>query len=82
MRTTLTIDDDIAVKIDRLRRGKGYSLRDIINRALRAGLERFEAKPAEKAVFRTETASLGRCRIGELVDVDKALVIAEGEDFK
>ncbi len=37
MRTTLTIDEDIAVRIRELRRRRGHSLKQVINRLLREG---------------------------------------------
>ncbi len=82
MRTTLTLDNDIAVIIERLRRTGHQSLKEIINRALREGLKHLEAKPMPTAPFRTETVSAGRCRIGDLTDIAEALAIAEGDDFK
>jgi len=35
MRTTLTLDGDVAAAIERLRRARDASLKDIINEALR-----------------------------------------------
>ena len=82
MRTTLTLDNDIAVIIQRLRQAGHQSLKEIVNEALREGLKHLETKPMPAAPFRTETVSAGRCRIGDLADVAEALAIAEGDDFK
>ncbi len=82
MRTTLTLDNDIAVIIERRRREGHQSLKEIVNRALRVGLKHLEAKPIPAAPFRTETVSAGRCRIGDLTDISEALAIAEGDGFK
>jgi len=82
MRTTLTLDDDVAVAIERLRRESDTSLKSLINRALREGLKHLQAKSEPAAPFATETVSLGRCRIGDLSDISEALAIAEGEDYK
>lgn len=41
MRTTLTLDDDVAVRLERLRRD-GHTLKDAVNDALRAGLDALE----------------------------------------
>lgn len=82
MRTTLTLDNDIAVIIERLRRTNHQSLKTIINTALREGLKYLEDKPVPAAPFRTETVSAGRCRIGDLTQIGEALALAEGEDFK
>ena len=45
MRTTLSIDDDLASAIERLQAGQNLTLRDAINLLLRAGLERVEKSP-------------------------------------
>lgn len=82
MRTTLTLDDDIAVTIERLRRSQRLSLKEIVNRALRFGLRHFETDSQPEARFRTAEVSLGRCRLGDLVSVSDALAIAEGDDYK
>ena len=82
MRTTLTLDDDIAVEIERLRRKRNLGLKEIVNRALRFGLRHLETRDEAKAPFRTAEVSLGHCRLGDLVSVSEALAVAEGDDFK
>jgi hypothetical protein len=34
MRTTLTLDDDVAVQLERLRRARDANLKDLVNEAL------------------------------------------------
>lgn len=82
MRTTLTLDDDIAVTIERLRRKEELGLKEIVNRALRFGLRHLETKEEPRARFKTAEVSLGRCRLGDLVSVSEALAVAEGDDFR
>ena len=81
MRTTLTLDDDVVALLEKARRAKGLSFKQIVNEALRSGLK--EATPAgqRRPEFKTRTADLGRCLIGSLDDVSEALAIGEGEDF-
>jgi hypothetical protein len=57
MRTTLTIDDDIAGRIEERRRRDGQSLKQVINRLLREGL-RHDQRPAEARKYRTKTHKL------------------------
>lgn len=45
MRTTLTLDDDVAAKIERLRKTRDQSLKDLVNDALREGLKHLAAPP-------------------------------------
>lgn len=80
MRTTLTIDDDVATALERLRRAEDKSLKEIVNEALRRGLKAAPARPREPV--RTHPVSLGRCLIGDIVSVSEALAIAEGENHR
>jgi hypothetical protein len=63
MRTTLTLDDDVAVQIERLRRARDASLKDIVNDVLRRGLRDMSAKPKRREPFRTRVYDLGPPRI-------------------
>jgi Arc/MetJ family transcription regulator len=38
MRTTLTLDADVSIELETLRRQQGLSLKDAVNNALRRGL--------------------------------------------
>jgi hypothetical protein len=58
MRTTLTLDPDIAQKARKCAGKLGASFKDVINRALRIGLETLERKQAPQP-FRTEPKPLG-----------------------
>jgi hypothetical protein len=44
MRTTLTLDDDNAVRLERLRKTRDASLKEVVNEAIRRGLDALEAK--------------------------------------
>jgi Ribbon-helix-helix protein, copG family len=80
MRTTLTIDEDVAVQLDRLRREREESLKDIINDALRRGLRDIHARPKRKQ-FRTTGYDMGPFLI-DIDNVGEAIAYAEGENFK
>ena len=83
MRTTLTLDKDVASTLERLRKARKASLRKIVNEALREGLTRMAAPPAApRRPFRTRRLSLGRCLAGNIDNVSEALAIAEGESFR
>ena len=82
MRTTLTLDDDVAAKIERLRRTRDQSLKDIVNEALREGLKHLDAPARERVAFRTEAVDLGRCLLGNVDNVAEVLAVAEGEPFR
>ena len=81
MRTTLTLDDDVAVQIERLRKERDLNLKDVVNEALRRGLRDLQKPPAERKPFRTKTYNMGR----PLIDIDnvaEAIAFVEGDDFK
>jgi hypothetical protein len=60
MRTTLTLDDDVATVLERLRKARGESLKDLVNEALREGLKRLEAPRRKGKPFRTNRWTWGR----------------------
>jgi hypothetical protein len=82
VRTTLTIDDDIAVVLARLRKSRGMSLRDLINEALRRGLHEMKQRPPQRRPFRTQAVDLGRVKIGSIDNIGEVLSVAEGDAFK
>jgi len=81
MRTTLTIDEDVAVQLERLRRSRDVSLKDLVNEALRRGLREMGTRPTKRKPFRTRTFNVGKALIN-IDNVAEALAYAEGEDFK
>ena len=82
MRTTLTLDDDVAAALERLRRARNSSLKDVVNDALRRGLNDLATPPKPRGRFRTQSATLGRLRIATIDNISETLAIAEGEGFK
>jgi Arc/MetJ family transcription regulator len=55
MRTTVTLDDDVAAAVARVRRVRGLGVSEAVNELIRAGLRDRPDRPA----FRQRTASLG-----------------------
>jgi hypothetical protein len=84
MRTTLTLEDDVAKEVNRLRRVRGESFKETINAVLRTGIAALAKKPKSrtKAAFRTEPASLGMTRLKSLDNIDEVLSFAEGENYR
>ena len=82
MRTTLTLDDDVAKAVERLRKARGASMRDIVNQALREGLKHVAAPTRRRRVFRTTHVNLGICFIENVDNVAEVLAVTEGEVFK
>jgi hypothetical protein len=82
MRTTLTLDDDVAVALERLRRARDASLKDIVNDALRRGLSDLATRPQMRETFQTQSVALGRLRLASIDNISESLAVAEGEAFK
>jgi hypothetical protein len=82
MRTTLSLDDDVAALLERVREASGASLKDVVNAALREGLVKLSARPARPRRFRTKAVDCGKCYLPNLDNVSEALAAAEGESFK
>ena len=82
MRTTLTLDDDVAAALERLRRARDASLKDIVNDALRRGLSDLTTRPKRREPFQTQGVELGRLRLASIDDISESLAFAEGEAFK
>jgi hypothetical protein len=78
VRTTLTLDEDVAVALERRRREHNHSLKQEVNDLLRLGLTYVDAQAAEQPRFRVQPFDAG----GLLIDVDDvsaALDRAEGQ---
>jgi hypothetical protein len=82
MRTTLTLDDDVAVALERLRRRRDASFKDIVNDALRRGLSDLAMRPKQHEPFQTQSVALGRLRLASIDNISESLAFAEGEAFK
>lgn len=82
MRTTLTLDDDVAAALERQRRARDASLKDIVNDALRRGLSDLAKGSKKREPFKTKGVTLGRLRLASIDNISESLAVAEGEAFK
>jgi len=81
MRTTLTLDDDVALKLKAEMRRTGGTLKDTVNRVLRLGLQ--TPRPAARRRFRVKARDLGSLRPGLTLDsVGDALEQLEGPGYR
>ena len=81
MRTTLTIDDDVAAELDRLRRVRDVGLKEIVNDALRRGLRDMTAAPKRKKPSRTQPLESGGLLVASIDNIAELLAEVEGEAF-
>ena len=82
VRTTLTLDSDVAAMLTRLRKSRGGSFKRLVNETLRAGLKQLTAPPPKGQPFRTATVDLGRCLPGNVDNVAEVLAVAEDDSYK
>jgi hypothetical protein len=83
MRTTLTLEDDVAAALRKAVRKRHRPLKVVVNEALRAGLAALEQKQAApQAAHRTEGFDLGLSLVGSLDDVADVLARVEGEGHR
>lgn len=78
MRTTLTLEDDIAKGLERLRREQGGSFKQIVNQALRAGLAALAQPAPARGRYQTRAVA-GRPRLPNIDNVADVIALAEGE---
>jgi hypothetical protein len=70
MRTTVTLDPDVAARLKEVTRERGVSFKEALNTSVRRGLE---SEPSAAEPYRVPTRRLG-VRPG--IDLDKALSLA------
>jgi hypothetical protein len=78
---TLTLEEDVAVQIERLRRARDASLKDIVNDALRLGLREMLDVPRKRKQIRTQAFHMGEPLIN-IDNVAEALAYLESDGFK
>jgi hypothetical protein len=67
VRTTLTLDDDVAAKLKAESRRSGRAFKDIVNETLRHGLAKTRP-PASKRGFKVGVRDLGELQAGLSLD--------------
>ncbi len=82
MRTTLVLEDDVAVRIEALRERRKGGLKDIVNQLLRAALDRAEADrepPRARFVQRTYRVEP---RLHDFDNVAEVIAAVDGDDWR
>jgi hypothetical protein len=77
MRTTLTIDDDVAAKLRAAAKDRPF--KTVVNEALRAGLKALEKRVPPRKPYRTRGFNLGPSLVGSLDNVEEVLSRVEGD---
>lgn len=74
MRTTITLADDVAAGIEKLRRERDLGLSEAVNDLVRAGLTRDQPRPP----FRQRTYDMGLTL--DVANIGEAIELLEAED--
>jgi hypothetical protein len=82
MRTTITLEDDVAASLKRLGKRRGLRFKSLVNQVLREGIKSMNAPTKKRTVFQTRSVDLGSCRTANVDNVAEVLAVAEGESFK
>ena len=68
MRTTLSLDDDVAAQLEAWRAKENLTFKQAVNAALRRGFNE-RSHPKSRKPFRTKPIDMGRCRLANLDNV-------------
>ena len=82
MRTTLTLDDDVTVLLEKAQSKRKATMKEVVNDALRAGLAEIMRPPAKSKPFRTKLLIRTPPRIPLRDNVWELISLAEGEEHK
>lgn len=81
MRTTLTLDDDVAKELREAARSSGATFRETVNETLRKGLRRGEKPRARLPPFRVKARSCGFRQGVDVLRLNQLYDELETEDF-
>ena len=82
MRTTLTLEPDVAAAIKAAKRRSGATHKEIVNEALRRGLFQAEKPARLPARYVTQPVDPGLPAIEGVHSVHDMMAFAAGEDFR
>jgi len=81
MRTTLTLDKDVAEQAKRVTNQLGKPFKQVVNEAMRIGLQQL-GQPAKRKKYVTNPRPLGLRPGLNLDNIAELLAQVEGEDYK
>lgn len=82
MRTTLTIDDDVASLLEKEMRRTGQPLKTTVNHLLRSGLQQAAAPAKPRKPFRIKTRKLGLPKEWTSGSVSELIEMLEGPGYR
>jgi len=82
MRTTLTLDEDVAAALRHLALATGRSWKEVVNEALRLGLARQRGEAVADEPYATEPFDPGAPYVTGVHSAHELLALAEGEGYR
>ena len=82
MRTTLTLDDDVAARLQAAVKQQRRPFKTVVNEVLRGGLDAIGRPTSARKRFRTAGFNLGPSLVGSLDNIQEVLSRVEGEDHR
>ncbi len=82
MRTTLTIEEDVAARLEKELKTRKTSFKALINDALRRGLDDMDRPAEPRTAYVLCPVDLGECLVPNLDSVAEALAHGEDEAFR
>jgi hypothetical protein len=79
MRTTLTVDEDVAVRLERERQKRRVPFKTLVNDVLRAGLDALHQPRPRGPAHATRGFHLGPSLVGSLDNIEEILSRIEGD---
>lgn len=79
MRTTITLDKDVAARLEQLRKNRPF--KELVNEALRKGLEALEPPDGDMPPYRVQPVE-GKPRRVDLDNVSQVLAELEGDAYQ
>ena len=73
MRTTITLEDDVAASLKRLGRVHRLKFKALVNLVLREGIKRMMGPVRKRKIFQTRSVNLGPCRTANVDNVTEVL---------
>lgn len=80
MRTTITLEKDVAARLERLRKTRPF--KELVNEALRAGFDEIERKGSKKRRRYSLRPVKGQPRRTDLDNVAELIAGLEGDKFR
>jgi hypothetical protein len=82
MRTTITLDDDVAAAIEQRRRELNHTLKQEVNDLIRAGLVQIGQARPQTPHFHVKPLDIGKPLLENFDDISAVLAVAEGENYR